>query len=153
MNTKLSTISPRHTCKISQHQNAPIETEALRKAHQSHPSKAAERIFNTLPTLDDVLGPPEEVEIREMNIFSSSKKGEEIVDVVCHKIVVARSDVIKVDSDEEDNPPCVTRVQAMTLCKQLAGAVLEHGEVEDVFELSKQLCRYRAHLRDRNLTT
>ncbi|KAH0833048.1 hypothetical protein J3R83DRAFT_12039 [Lanmaoa asiatica] len=92
------------------------------------PAKRQNSIFNTLPTLDDVLGPPEEVEIREMDIFSSSEKGEEIVDVVCHKIAVARGDVIKVDSDEEDNPPCVTRVQAMTLCKQLAGVVLEYGE-------------------------
>ena len=35
----------------------------------------------------------------------------------------------------------------MSLCEQLAGAVLEYGEAEDIFELSKRLCRFRAHLR------
>ncbi|KAG8221639.1 hypothetical protein J3R82DRAFT_1918, partial [Butyriboletus roseoflavus] len=40
----------------------------------------------------------------------------------------------------------VTRVQAMTLCEQHAGVVLEYAEAEDIFKLSKQLCRFHAHL-------
>ena len=60
---------------------------------------------------------------------------------------MARGEVIEIDLDEEDSPdPCITRVQAMLLCEQLAGAVLEYGEAEDIFELSKRLCCFRAHL-------
>ncbi|KAF9220181.1 hypothetical protein BS17DRAFT_759942 [Gyrodon lividus] len=111
--------------------------------------KAQNCIFDTLPTLDEVLDPPEEVEICEVEIFMSGEKGEEeIIDTVQHKMAVARGEVIEIDSDEEDNlEPCITRAQAMVLCEQLAGAVLEYGEAEDLSELSKQLCRFRAHLR------
>ena len=111
--------------------------------------KARNRIFDTLPTLNEVLDPPEEVEIREIEVFSSGEKGEqEIVDAVHHEMAVARGEVIEIDSDEEDSPdPCITRVQAMALCEELAGVVSEYGEGDDIFELSKQLCRFRGHLR------
>ncbi|KAF9220290.1 hypothetical protein BS17DRAFT_787863, partial [Gyrodon lividus] len=63
-------------------------------------------------------------------------------------IAVVRGEVIEIDSDEEDNlEPCITRVQAMVLCEQLAGVVLKYGEAEDLSELSKQLCCFHAHLR------
>lgn len=39
---------------------------------------------------------------------------------------------------------CITRVQAMSLYEQLAGAVLEYGETEDIFEFLKQLCHFCA---------
>jgi hypothetical protein len=66
---------------------------------------------------------------------------------VHHEIAVARGEVIEIDSDEEDNPePCITRAQAMALCKKLAGAVLEYGEAKDISELSKRLRRFRGHL-------
>ena len=94
-----------------------------------------------------VVDPPEEVEICEMEMFSGSEKGEEeIIDVVHHKMAAAKGEI---DSDEEDDllESCITRVQAMLLCEQLAGAVLEYGEAEDIFEFSKQLCRFHAHLR------
>ncbi|KAI9457058.1 hypothetical protein HD554DRAFT_2042447 [Boletus coccyginus] len=114
-------------------------------------SQFSRLIFGTLPTLDEVLDPPEEVEIREIENFSSGEKGEqEIIDAVHHEMAVASGEVIEIDSDEEDSPdPSITRVQAMALCEQLAGAVKEYGEAEDIFELLKQLCHFRAHLRRR----
>ena len=110
--------------------------------------KARNRIFNTPPTLDEVLDPPEEIEIREMGIFSNGEKGEdEIVDAVRHEMAAARGEVIEIDSDDEDSPnPCITRVQTMALCEQLAGAVLEYGKAEDIFKFSRQLCCFRASL-------
>ncbi|KAF9220550.1 hypothetical protein BS17DRAFT_759531 [Gyrodon lividus] len=127
----------------------PKDLPQLKSAGDELAHKAQNRIFDTLLTLDEVLDPPEEVEIHEVEIFSSGKKGEEeIIDAVQHEMAVARGKVIEIDSDEEDNlEPCITRVQAMVLCEQLAGAVLEYGEAEDLSELSKQLCRFRAHLR------
>ncbi|KAG6379600.1 hypothetical protein JVT61DRAFT_10108 [Boletus reticuloceps] len=62
-------------------------------------------------------------------------------------MAVARGEVIEINSDEEDDEPSITRVQAMSLCEQLARAVLEYGKAEGTFELSKQLCHFRAHLR------
>ncbi|KAF9219087.1 hypothetical protein BS17DRAFT_789995, partial [Gyrodon lividus] len=54
-------------------------------------------------------------------------------------MAVARGKVIEIDSDEEDNlEPCITRVQAMVLCEQLAGAVLEYGEERQEFANAKQ---------------
>ncbi|KAF9228902.1 hypothetical protein BS17DRAFT_772696, partial [Gyrodon lividus] len=59
-------------------------------------------------------------------------------------MAVARGKVIEIDSDEEDNlEPCITRVQAMALCEQLAGAVLEYGEAETgVCECKTENSRY-----------
>jgi len=42
--------------------------------------KARNRIFDTLPTLNEVLDPPEEVEIREIEVFSSGEKGEQEIE-------------------------------------------------------------------------
>lgn len=56
-----------------------------------------------------------------------------------------RGEVIETDSNKEDQL-CVARVQAMTLCKQLAGVVLEYGKAKDIFELSKQLSHCHTHL-------
>jgi hypothetical protein len=42
-----------------------------------HELKAQKHIFGTLPTLDEVLDPPEEVEIREMEVFSTGETGDE----------------------------------------------------------------------------
>ena len=110
--------------------------------------KARNHIFNTPLTLDEVLDPFKEIEICEMGIFSNGEKGEdEIVDAVCHEMAAARSKVIEIDSDDEDSPdPCITRVQTMALCEQLAGAMLEYGEAEDIFEFSRQLCCFCACL-------
>ena len=53
----------------------------------------------------------------------------------------------------EDNllEPCITRVQAVSLCKQLAGAVLEYHEAGDIFKFSKQLCHFGAHMQQQDL--
>jgi len=85
--------------------------------------KAWNRIFDTLPTLNEVMDPPEKV-----------------------KMAVARGGVFEIDLNEEDSPDlCITRVQA--LCEQLAGVMSEYGEADDIFELSKQLCHFRGHSR------
>ncbi|KAF8426457.1 hypothetical protein L210DRAFT_3741401 [Boletus edulis BED1] len=51
-------------------------------------------------------------------------------------------------SDEDEDPveQCVTRVEAMQLCKELEKAVLEYADGEDL-GLLKQLCCCRAQLR------
>ncbi|KAF9226429.1 hypothetical protein BS17DRAFT_765414 [Gyrodon lividus] len=110
--------------------------------------KSCNHIFNTPPTLDELLDPSEEAKICEMDLFTIGEKGEkEIVEMVEHEMAVARGEVIEIDSDEDEDllGPCITRIQAMTLCEQLERAVLEYGEGEDL-ALSRQLCRFCAHL-------
>ncbi|KIK73282.1 hypothetical protein PAXRUDRAFT_604742 [Paxillus rubicundulus Ve08.2h10] len=117
--------------------------------------KSRNRIFDTPPTLDELLDPPEEAEIREMDLFTIGEKGEkEIVEMVEHEMAVARGEVIEINSDSDEDlvGPCITRIQMMTLCEQLERAVLEYGEGEDL-ALSRQLCCFRAHLRGQEFTS
>ncbi|KIK82072.1 hypothetical protein PAXRUDRAFT_805617 [Paxillus rubicundulus Ve08.2h10] len=66
--------------------------------------KSRNRIFDTPPTLDELLDPPEEAEIREMDLFTIGEKGEkEIVEMVEHEMAVARGEVIEIDSDEDED--------------------------------------------------
>ncbi|KAF9233733.1 hypothetical protein BU15DRAFT_66351 [Melanogaster broomeanus] len=76
--------------------------------------KSRNRIFDTPPTLNELLDPPEEAEIREMDL------AREIVEMVEHEMAVARGEVIEIDSDEDEDLVglCITRIQAMTLCEQ-----------------------------------
>ncbi|KAF8431208.1 hypothetical protein L210DRAFT_934668 [Boletus edulis BED1] len=88
--------------------------------------KSRNRILNTPPTLDELLNPPKEMEIREVELFLTGEKGEGgIVNAVQHEMAVARGEVIKIDLDEDKDPveQCVTRVEgrleAMQLCEEL----------------------------------
>ena len=62
-------------------------------------------------------------------------------------MAVARGEVIEINSDEKDVPDlCITRIQAMALCEQLAGTVLKYyDEADDTPKLSKQLCGFHGH--------
>ncbi|KAF8439861.1 hypothetical protein L210DRAFT_3540641 [Boletus edulis BED1] len=116
--------------------------------------KSRNRVFNTPPTLDELLDPPEEMEIREAELFPTGEKGkEEIVNPVQHEMAVARGEVTEIDSDEDEDPveQCVTRVKAMQLCEELEKAVLEYADGEDL-GLLKQLCCFRAQLRKQQFT-
>ncbi|KIK77588.1 hypothetical protein PAXRUDRAFT_777200 [Paxillus rubicundulus Ve08.2h10] len=117
--------------------------------------KSHNHIFDTPPTLDELLDPPEEAEIREMDLFTIGEKGKkEIVEMVEHEMAVVRGEVIKIDLDKDKDlvGPCITRIQAMTLCEQLERAVLEYGEGENL-ALSRQLCRFHAHLQGQEFTS
>ncbi|KIK75628.1 hypothetical protein PAXRUDRAFT_18825 [Paxillus rubicundulus Ve08.2h10] len=98
--------------------------------------KSHNHIFDTPPTLDELLDPPEEAEIRKMDLFTIGEKGKkEIVEMVEHETAVARGEVIKIDLDEDEDLVglCITRIQAMTLCEQLGRAVLEYEDHSSIF--------------------
>lgn len=66
--------------------------------------KERRRIIGPLPTLDDLIEPPEEKEAKNSQ-YKFEGGDQEIVAEVKHQLAVARGEIIKVDedSDDEDN--------------------------------------------------
>jgi hypothetical protein len=63
--------------------------------------KAHNRIFGTLPTIDELLDPAEEK--ATMEEFPAFKGGDKaIADEVCHEIAIAKGEVIDVDADDDN---------------------------------------------------
>ncbi|KAG2062604.1 hypothetical protein BDR04DRAFT_1123830 [Suillus decipiens] len=56
---------------------------------------------STVPTLEELLDPAEEREIGEGPAFEGGDKA--IADEVRHEIAVARSEIIEIDSDDDDS--------------------------------------------------
>ncbi|KAG2743487.1 hypothetical protein P692DRAFT_20745443 [Suillus brevipes Sb2] len=102
--------------------------------------QARNRIFGTLPTIDELLDPAEE---RDKGEFSAFEGGDSsIADMVRHEIAVANGEVIEVDSDEDDNDevdPSITRQDILNLCRQLEVGCMQYGDPQFSLDLSSQL--------------
>lgn len=114
--------------------------------------QARNRIFGTLPTIDELLDPAEE---RDKGEFSAFEGGDSsIADTVRHEIAVANGEVIKVDSDDDDDDeadPSITRQNILDLCQQLEVGCMQYGDPQFSLDLSSQLRKFRANLRREEL--
>jgi hypothetical protein len=61
--------------------------------------------------------------------------------MVLHEIAVADGELIKVDSDEDDNEvdPSITRQDILDLCQQLEVGCMQYGDPQFSLDLSSQL--------------
>ena len=108
--------------------------------------KSRNHIFGDLPTINDILDPPEEQEQEEVP-YSSYQGHSDLVkviaDEVCHKIAVEKGEVILVESDDEDDAPAsLSHLELISLCTQIQSSCLHHGDPHLAFELSETIGRY-----------
>jgi hypothetical protein len=114
--------------------------------------QARNRIFGTLPTIDELLDPAEE---RDKGEFSAFEGGDSsIADMVRHEIAIANGEVIEVDSDEDDNnevDPSITHQDILNLCWQLEVGCMQYGDPQFSLNLSTQLRKFCAILQHEEL--
>ncbi|KAJ7029494.1 hypothetical protein C8F04DRAFT_1288388 [Mycena alexandri] len=105
------------------------------------------RIVGTPLTVEEILNPPEELEIGE-NPYKFDGDAE-IVAAAKHQLAVEHGEitVIEIDSDEEeedDNTPQATSGEVRSLCEKLEALCVGHG---GSLELQTQLRQFRGALR------
>ncbi|KAH0830248.1 hypothetical protein J3R83DRAFT_1608 [Lanmaoa asiatica] len=115
--------------------------------------KQRNRIFGEPPTLDQFLEPTEEHEIGQSLRFEGGDTA--IAAAVTQEIAEKNSEVIEVDSDneDEDTEPEISRKEALELCSRLEGACLQLGDARSAVSLTliSQLRLFRAHIRREEL--
>ncbi|KAG9308707.1 hypothetical protein JVU11DRAFT_11665 [Chiua virens] len=110
--------------------------------------KSRNRIFDP-PTLEDLMDPPEEKEIRQGLMTELNRSDEVIVAKVQHEMAVAKGKVIEVESDNDNDEtpePLISCVETMLMCLMFEHAVKEHGDIEDMLELPHILYCFHAKL-------
>jgi hypothetical protein len=78
----------------------------------------------------------------------------EIVAEVRHQMAVESGEVIEVDSDseaEDEGEADVGKAEMIRLCQQLEGLCIKYGATDSSLDLSRQLRRFRAYLRQEEL--
>ena len=111
--------------------------------------KSCNRIFD-LSTLQDLVDPPEEKEVRQGPTMELNRSDEAIMAGVRHEMAAAKGEVIEVetDDDNDDTPePSILRAETMSMCQLLERTAKEHGDIEEVLVLSRLPHRFRAKLR------
>lgn len=107
--------------------------------------KERNRIFGETPTIDQLLDPAEEREIEEEEIDE-----DKIVAAVIYEQRVARSEIIEIESDEEEEAEVVeskmTDGEIAALCAKLEAAIIHTG-LEEASQLSDELRVFRGKLR------
>ena len=109
--------------------------------------KQRNHIYGKVPTLEDILNLVEELKIGN-SAYLFEEGDAEIVAQVRHEQAVARGDIIEVGSESESNEgngPGMSSETMMDLCRQLEVCCLDI-DAECSLELSRNLCRFRAHL-------
>ena len=107
------------------------------------------RIFDP-PTLQDLMDPPEEKEVRQGLTMELNRSDEAIMAEVQHEMAAAKGEVIEVktDDDNDDTPePSILHAETMSMCQLLECTAKEHGDIEEVLVLSRLPHRFRAKLR------
>ncbi|KAJ7790055.1 hypothetical protein B0H14DRAFT_2626414 [Mycena olivaceomarginata] len=137
---------PQLTIKIS----AASQIEVLERRLESLVVELKERkcIIGTPPTLEEILNPPEELEIGE-DMFTFEGGDAEIVATVQQQLAVEHGEieVIEVDSDESDDDedtPHASSAKVQVLCEKLESLCVGHGGSLD---LQRQLRQFRGTLR------
>src|SRR3984957_7742218 len=119
------TSFPRLTIRIPARQKpiAPPQLQALECELMKAVSDLGDRrrIIGTLPTLDDLLNPPEE---NEHEYVPEVEGDHEIVKDILHQMAVAHGEVIEVESEPEDGgeeeaEPKMSTAELAKLCRQL----------------------------------
>ena len=106
--------------------------------------RARRRIFGPLPSLDDLVNPPGELEIGENP--DRFENDADIVELV-RKEFTGGVEVEGVEDEiEESPPPQLSRHEMAKLCETLRGVCIGTG-VEVAYELSKVLRRFETQLR------
>ena len=107
--------------------------------------KSQNRIFGRLPTIAELISPPEEQE-SEDNL--QRLNDDEIVAQVHYERAVEQGEIIEIESEDEEDenaPPQVTTTKALEMCKMLSGFCLDTG-ADSAMELSRVLRHFRAEL-------
>jgi hypothetical protein len=111
--------------------------------------KRRNRIFGSIPSLDDLLDPTEEQEIGDMPYWFEGGDAE-IVAQVHHEQAIERGEVVEVDSDSEgdddDDPPAdLSTAEIIRMCEQLERVALGSG-LDGALEFLRNSRRFRAQL-------
>jgi hypothetical protein len=103
-----------------------------------------------MPSIDDLLDPPEEQYADEGHQFTGD---DDIVAYVRHEEAVARGEVIEVDDsdDEEESSPEMGSTDVLKLCATLEKVCLTKGDPTQSMELSQALWVFRGHLQREEL--
>ena len=126
-----------------------LQEEEARLMETVNTLKSRNRIFDP-PTLQDLVDPPEEKEVRQGPTMELNRSDEAIVAEVRHEMALAKGEVIEVETDDDDDnmpEPSISRAETMSMCQLLERAAKEHGDIEEVLVLSCLLHRFRAKLR------
>ncbi|KAJ7224681.1 DDE superfamily endonuclease-domain-containing protein [Mycena pura] len=110
--------------------------------------KERKRIIGTPPTLEEILNPPEELEIGE-DTYAFEGGDAEIIATAQQQLAVERGEieVIEVDSDEsgdDEDTPQASSAEVRALCEKLESLCIGHGGSLD---LQRQLRQFRGTLR------
>ena len=105
--------------------------------------KSRNRIFGSLPTIEELINPPEERENESLQRFDSDN---EIVAQVHYKKALEQGEIVEISSDEEeDDAPLVSTTEILDMCKTLGSLCLDTG-AGSASELSRILRRFRAEV-------
>jgi hypothetical protein len=108
-------------------------------------------IHGDAPTLENILNLVEELEIGD-SLYQFEGGDADIIAEVLHEQAVAQGDIMEIASDsegEEENGKglrLLSNTVMMELCQQLEASCLE-VDAECALDLSRNLCCFRAHLR------
>lgn len=106
------------------------------------------RIFGTLPTIDEMLDPAEEKIGEDWAKSDGSIAG--IAEQVRREMAEANSEVVEIDNeddvDEESTAP-LSRADLIRMCQELEEGCMQYGDPSFSLALSHQLCKFRAVLR------
>jgi len=103
-------------------------------------------IFGQPSTLDKLLDPAEEWEIRE-ELYSFEGGDADIIEMVQQEIGLGRGDIKEIDSDDEPEvvaPPLKEVIKMCHILEEHSMAVCTTG----VFKFLKSLCEYQGHLQE-----
>ena len=109
--------------------------------------KGRNRIFGSLPTISELINPPEE---RENGDNLQVLDDDEIVAQVHYEKALEQGEIQEVeveseDEEDDDAPPQVTTIEALEMCRTLGSFCLGTG-VGSAMELSRVLLRFRAEV-------
>ena len=110
--------------------------------------KSRNQIFDS-PSLQDLVDPPEEKEIRQGPTMELNQSDETIMAKVQHEMAVAKGEVIEVETDDDDDDmpkPSISRAEPRSMCQFLEHAAKEHADIEEVLVLSHLLHHFCAKL-------
>ena len=111
--------------------------------------KVQKHIIGTPLTLEEMLNPTEEQEIRDL-MYRFEGGDKEIVTTVQHELGIEAGGIIEVDESDDkaegEREKKLTMKQVIELCQQMEALCIEHGSFGDSLGLTKHLQQYQVHL-------
>ena len=123
---------PKLTIKVPAQRACPTRLASAKKAiiDSVQRLKDRNRIFDELPTIDDIIDPVDEREDVEdsPHIFPNGETG--IIKQVIHKEKVKQGEIIEIEDDEDDDPlPDTSRHETIALIAQLELLAVKFGSL------------------------